>query len=55
MTDFYNKILSLDLTDKYYFQRPSLGLVLAGLPNLEIRVMRLTGVPIGAGVQLPAH
>ena len=54
MTTFFNKILSLQLTDKYYFQRPSSGWVLAGLPNLEIRVMRLRGVPIGAGVQLPA-
>ena len=55
MTTFFNKILSLQLTDQYYLQRPSSGWVLAGLPNLEIRVMRLRGVPIGAGVQLPAH
>ena len=55
MTTFFNKILSLQLTDKYYLQRPSSGWTLAGLPNLKIRVMRLRGVPIGAGVQLPAH
>ena len=55
MTDFFNKILSLDLADKYYFQRPSSGWVLAGLPNIEIRLMRLTGVPIGAGIELPPH
>ena len=55
MTTFFDKILSLQLTDKYYFQRPSSGWVLAGLPNLEIRVMRLRNVPIGSGVQLPAH
>ena len=55
MTTFFNKILSLQLTDKYYLQRPSSGWILAGLPNLEIQVMRLRGVPIGAGVQLPTH
>ena len=55
MTDFFNKILSLDLSEKYYFQRPSSGWILAGLPNIEIRIMRIRGVPIGAGIQLPAY
>ena len=53
MVDFFKKILSLDLADKYYFQRPSSGWILAGLPNLEIKIMRIRGVPIGAGIQLP--
>ena len=55
MTTFFNRILSLQLTDKYYFQRPSSGWILAGLPYLEIQVMRLRGVPIGVGIQLPLH
>ena len=55
MTDLFDKILSLNLTEKYYFQRPSSGWVLVGLPNMEIRVMRIRDVPIGEGVQLPAH
>ena len=47
MTDFFDRILSLNLTEKYYLQRPSSGWVLVGLPNMEIRVMRIRGVPIG--------
>ena len=39
----------------YYMQRPSSGWVLAGLPNVDIQVMRMPGIPIGAGVQLPGH
>ena len=54
MTNFFKKILSFDLADKYYFQRPSSGWILAGLPNLEIKIMRIRGVPIGAGIQLPS-
>ena len=38
-----------------YMQRPSSGWVLAGLPNVEIQVMRMPGIPIGAGVQLPGY
>ena len=47
--------MSLDLDKKYYFQQLSSGWVLAGLPNLEIKIMRMRGVPIGAGIQLPNH
>ena len=36
-------------------QRPSSGWVLAGLPNVEVQVMRVPGIRIGAGVQLPDH
>ena len=35
---FFDRILSLNLTEKYYFQRPSSGWVLVGLPHMEIRV-----------------
>ena len=38
MTNFFNKISSLDLANKYYMQRPSSGWVLAGVPNIEIRI-----------------
>ena len=55
MAYFLNKIVPLDLAEKYYFQRHSSAWVLVGLPNIEIQVMRIRGVPIGAGVQLPAH
>ena len=55
MTDFFNRILSLDLGEKYYFQRPSSGWVLVGLPNVEIRLIRILGMVIGAGIQLPDH
>ena len=46
MNDFYAKILSLDLANNYYMKRPSSSWVLAGLPNVEIRIFRLNGVPI---------
>ena len=55
MTDCFNKIVSLDLANTYYMQRPSSGWVLARLPNVEIQIMRMPGIRIGAGVQLPDH
>ena len=55
MTAFFNKIFHLDLVTIYYMQRPSSGWVLVGLPNVEIQVMRMPGIPIGVGVQLPDH
>ena len=55
MADSFRKNISLDLADKIYFLRPSSEWILAGLPIIEIRIMRLKGVPIGSGVQLPVH
>ena len=55
MTDLFDRILSVDLAEKYYFQRPSSGFILVGLPNVEIRIMRIRGVPIGASIQLPTY
>ena len=55
MTDFYNKIVALDIANQYYLNRPSSGWVVASLPNLEIKIMRIHGVPIGAGVELPGY
>ena len=55
MSDFFNKISGLDIANRYYMQRPSSGWVLAGVPNLEIRIYRLHNIPIGAGTELPAY
>ena len=49
MNDFFVKISGLDIANRYYMQRPSSGWVLAGVPNLEIRIYRLNNIPIGAG------
>ena len=53
--NLFNKIVSLDLGETYYLRRPTSGWVLAGLPNIQIRVMRMHDIPIGAGVTLPLH
>ena len=55
MTDFFNKIYGLDIANRYYMQRPSSGWVLAGVPNLEIRIYRFHNIPIGAPTDLPAY
>ena len=55
MLDFFDKILSLDLINTYYMKRPSSGWILAGLPNIEVRIYRLKGIPIGTGVRLPDY
>ena len=49
MNDFFAKMSGLDIANRYYMQRPSSGWVLAGVPNLEIRIYRLNNIPIGAG------
>ncbi len=55
MTDFFNKIVGLDIANRYYMLRPSSGWVLAGLPNIETRIYRFHNIPIGAGTILPPH
>ena len=55
MTAFFERIVRLDLGETYNLRRPTSGWVLAGLPNIQIRVMRMRDVPIGAGVTLPPH
>ena len=47
MQSFFDKIVSLDILQTYYFTRPSSGWILAGLPNVEVKIMRIIGVPIG--------
>ena len=49
MTDFYDKILALDLANTYYMNRPASGGILTGFPNVFIKIMRIPGIPIGAG------
>ena len=55
MTAFFNKISSLDLANRYYMQRPTSGWVIAGVPNIEIRVYRFHNIPIGTGTELPEY
>ena len=55
MEELYDKILRLDLADNYYMKRPSSSWVLVSLPNIEIQVFRLKGVPIGGAVILPDY
>ena len=38
MNNFFHKILQLDLANNYYLKRPSSSWILAGLPNVEIRI-----------------
>ena len=56
MTDFFNKIKDLNIGEKYFYKRPSLSWVLAGVPNIEIKIYRIRSIPMGAGVVvLPNH
>ena len=55
MTTFSNKIVSLDIGNNYYLKRPNSGWIVASLPNVEVSVYRLKGVPIGAGVELTEY
>ena len=55
MNNFFEKIVSLDLGEAYYLRRPTSGWVLAGLPNVQIHIMRMRDIPIGAGIALPSH
>ena len=40
-------IIDLDLQANYYMNRPSSGWVLAGLPNVEIKIFYLNGMVLG--------
>ena len=55
MIDFYKKIVFLDILDNYYLKWPSSGYVLGRLPNVEMRVYRMRGIPIGTSVELPEY
>ncbi len=56
MDNFFQKILDINIKNRYYCQRPGSGWILAAMPNVEIKIMRLRGIPIGTGegVELPA-
>ena len=55
INDFFNRIASLDLAESYYLRRPASGWVLAGLPNVQIRIMRMRDIPIGSSLILPSY
>ena len=40
-------IIDLDLKSNYYMKRPSSGWVLAGIPNVEIKIFYLPGTLLG--------
>ena len=40
-------IIDLDLKTNYYMKRPSSGWMLVGMPNLELKIFYLNGVPLG--------
>ena len=45
--DLMERIMALDLMESYYMKRPSSGWVLAGLPNIFIKVMYMKKVVFG--------
>ena len=53
---FFDKIKDLNLAERFFFQRPNSSWVLAGVPNVEIRIFRLPRVQIGASeIVLPDY
>ena len=44
------KIKNFDVAEKYFYQRPSSSWVLAGVPNVEIKIYRIRSILIGAGI-----
>ena len=55
ITKLFLHIVDLDLINNYYLKKPSSSWVLAGLPNIELRIYPLENVPIGAGITLPTY
>ena len=56
MEFFFEKIKNLNIAEKYFYERPSSAWVLAGAPNVEIKIYRLLSIPIGSGIViLPKH
>ena len=44
ITSLMKRLIDLDLTENYYMKRPASGWVLAGLPNVQIKIIYLTDV-----------
>ena len=56
MEKFFEKIKDLNIAEKYFYQRPTSSWVIAGVPNVEIKMYRIRSIPIGTGfVTLPKH
>ena len=46
----------LNISEKYFYQRPSSSLVLVNVPNVEIKIYRIRSIQIGSGVDIsPKH
>ena len=54
LNEFYQKIVDLDLVNNYYLKKPNSAWIVAGLPNMEILIYPLKGIPIGSG-ELPEY
>ena len=56
MDKFFEKIKDLNISEKYFYQRPTSSWVIACVPNVEIKIYRIRSNPIGTGfVTLPKH
>ena len=55
LTNFYHKIVGLDLVTNYYLKKPSSQWIVAGLNNVTIFVYPLQGVLVGSPITLPEY
>ena len=56
MEKFFEKIKDLNLSQRFFYQRPASSWVLASVTNIQIKIYRLQGVPIGTpAIELPDH
>ena len=54
MTELFEKIRNINLAQNFYYQRPNSSWILAGVPNIQIKIYRIPGIPIGTGIiELP--
>ena len=54
MTELFEKIRRINLAQNFFYQRPNSSWVLAGVPNIQIKIYRIPGIPIGTGIlELP--
>ena len=47
IANLMERIVDLNLTENYYMKRPSSGWILAGLPNLSLKIFFLGNIPLG--------
>lgn len=53
VSDFFNKVVNLDLLTNYYLKKPSSSYVLCGLINLEVFIFPIQDTLIGTPTDLP--